>query len=228
MGKIYLSSNDIEKIKQGEFLGSGDYADVYAYKEEAIKIYKQNINKIDLKRIERISEYKNDSFVFPKDIVYVDDNARAYTQERVIGITLYEMIIAVLKGFYDIDIALLSEDYLKLKMSIKEISDEHIIVNRDLHNENVMFSNGFKVVDTGNYIVDLFRNKDELFKSNLIRFIDLLVAEFLNLNNDLTRYIQQEIGKGYNVNYMDDFFEIIDKKTRYCKTLRDFKDYDFY
>jgi len=225
MGKIYLSSKDIEKIKQGEFLGDGEYAKVYDYNGKAIKIYDNDLEPKAIRSIERMSKYNDDIFVFPDDIVYVDDKIKAYTQEKVDGITLYHMIIAVLQNYYDIDIELFMEDYQKLKKTIKRISDEHIIVY-DLHDENIMFNKGFKVIDTANYKIDYFRSKDDIYKSNMINFADLFVSEFIKLNSFSVDIVQEEIGNKYSVNYMDNFLKTIPKKLEYCKSLRDFKDYN--
>lgn len=225
MKKIYLSKDEIKVIKQGELLGKGKYAKVYDYNGKAIKIYRNDLDRKRIKSIKTMSKYNNDIFIFPEKLVYIDDSIKGFTQEKVEGITLLEMKFAVLRDYFDVDFELLYEDYKKLKEAIKKISDEHLIIY-DLHDENVMFDKGFKVVDTEDYKIDYTRSKQDIYKSNMINFSDLFVNEFLNLNAFSTYLIQQEIGNTYYTDYMDDFFENIPKKLFCCKSLRDFKNYN--
>lgn len=224
MKKLYLSNDDVIKIKQGELLGKGKYAKVYDYNGKAIKIYRDDLDRKRIKSIKTMSKYNNDIFVFPENLVYIDDCLKGFTQEKVEGITLFEMKFAVLRDYFDVEFDVFYEDYQKLKEAVKQISDEHLIVY-DLHDENIMFNGGFKVIDTEDYKIDYKRKKEEIYKANMINFIDLLVSDFFCLNAFSASLIQQEIGNKYHINYMDEFLTTIPKKLMYCSSLRDFKNY---
>ena len=78
MGKIYLFKNDLIDIKNGELLGNSDFADVYGYQGKAIKIYKNNIERKTKKNIKKLSNYKNDNYIFPEDLVYINYRLKGY------------------------------------------------------------------------------------------------------------------------------------------------------
>lgn len=224
MGKIYLFKNDLIDIKKGELLGKGVFADVYEYQGKAIKIYKNNIERKTKKNIKKLSNYKNDNYIFPEDLVYLNYRLKGYTQEKVDGITLYELMCALNRDCIDMSFNCFMEEYFKLVKSTKKISDEGISIC-DLHDQNAMFDGSFKILDTGDYLVDEKTSLDEIYEENMIHLADLFVTMFRNINPGFTTYIYYTLDMKYNKNYMEEFFEIIYKNLGNDGSLRAYKQY---
>ena len=224
MGKIYLFKNDLIDIKNGELLGESDFTDVYGYQGKAIKIYKNNIERKTKKNIKKLSAYKNDNYIFPEDLVYINYRLKGYTQESVEGITLYELVFALDRGLLNISFDCFMEEYFKLVKATRKISDEGILI-RDLHDKNAMFDGSFKILDTCDYLIDEKTSLDEIYEENMIHLADLFVTMFRNINPEFTTYIYDTLDMKYNKNYMEEFFEIIYKNLGNDGSLRAYKQY---
>lgn len=224
MGKIYLFKNDLIDIKNGELLGNSDFADVYGYQGKAIKIYKNNIERKTKKNIKKLSNYKNDNYIFPEDLVYINYRLKGYTQESVEGITLYELVFALDRGLLNISFDCFMEEYFKLVKATRKISDEGILI-RDLHDKNAMFDGSFKILDTCDYLVDEKTSLDGIYEENMIRLADLFVTMFRNINPEFTTYIYDTLDMKYNKKYMEVFLEKISKNIGNDGSLLSYKQY---
>lgn len=224
MGKIYLFKNDLIDIKKGELLGKGVFADVYEYQGKAIKIYKNNIERKTKKNIKKLSNYKNDNYIFPEDLVYINYRLKGYTQESVEGITLYELVFALDRGLLNISFDCFMEEYFKLVKATRKISDEGILI-RDLHDKNAKFDGSFKILDTCDYLIDEKTSLDEIYEENMIRLADLFVTMFRNINPEFTTYIYDTLDMKYNKKYMEVFLEKISKNIGNDGSLLSYKQY---
>ena len=224
MGKIYLCKNDLIDIKNGELLGKSDFTDVYGYQGKAIKIYKNNIERKTKKNIKKLSAYKNDNYIFPEDLVYINYRLKGYTQESVEGITLYELVFALDRGLLNISFDCFMEEYFKLVKATRKISDEGILI-RDLHDKNAMFDGSFKILDTCDYLIDEKTSLDEIYEENMIRLADLFVTMFRNINPEFTTYIYDTLDMKYNKKYMEVFLEKISKNIGNDGSLLSYKQY---
>ena len=155
------TSNYIDEGKNGEcFLIDGNRV----FK----RLYNPN-NFIDC--IERLSKIKVDTFVFPEQLVYVNNNFVGYTMEYVDGTKLKYLEGAPLKEYL--------KEIIKCEYSLVSLSNKKIFM-LDFTPSNVMFSkdNKIKAIDTDFYNKTSRKN---VYQMNLDTFSSTILTPFMDI-----------------------------------------------
>lgn len=154
------------------------------------KVFKEfNLNNFLEKSITRLSRLKIEPFVFPSELVYVDDNFVGYTMDFVDGVTLDQV--------KSIDLDNYLNEIRKLEYSISYLSILHYLI-LDFKERNIMFTsdNEFKVIDTDFYtytdVRDLYRrNLASMATTITVPSVDVYSVNFknrlLNYKNELLK-----------------------------------------
>ena len=176
MKSLYFNKKEIEKL---ETIGKGCEGKVVKLNEDtAIKLY--NASKFNLHDF----KFTNLNFryiVLPKSKVYINTKFAGYTMNYINGKNLNNINLS--KVSYK-DLIL----YCNLiKEEIKILSDM-LIPFKDLSLNNIIYNNGFYIVDSF-YNKNLNLTKEECFKYNNKEFNKLIFYKLLKDNIDLYNYI---------------------------------------
>lgn len=179
--KIIITDSNI--IKYLPRLGYGAQGDVYKIWVEdevfAIKIF-NGAYKEDLKKYESKLKLCIDSYISPLKILYINDNFKGYLMRYCRGKDLQ-------KRKLDITIPEFAKSTVKLMEDTNELTLNGYIIY-DAYLKNVMYDNGFKMIDIDRYHFksDGF-NDDEVFNLNKIRLNKMLLDAFRK-NAELLTY----------------------------------------
>lgn len=123
--------------------GKGNTGRIYKLDNLAIKIFLKPFTATQqvIKSYEILSNLQTNRFVMPKDIICKDND--------IIGLTT-EFIEDKKETLDNLDMGLLSKELKLIKNDIKVLNENKIAL-MDCYKENVMFSNGIYIIDTGEY-----------------------------------------------------------------------------
>lgn len=174
----------LKKLKE---LGSGSQGTVYYDKnsKKAIKVYdlilaydEYVLYKED--EILRFGSIKNGTYIFPDEVVKLDNQVIGYISRYVSG-----------KSLYRINPLLIKLD--NFSCAIKTVIDDtKIITDMDIATHDVMYNimygnNKFHIIDTDEYSYSI-RSYDVLLKHNILNF-DLSIKYFL-VDNLFDEFVQ--------------------------------------
>lgn len=163
MSCVLVDKKELEKIKQGEYLSSGDEGSCYLYNNLIFKLYH---NQIYDRRVNFDLENSN-NIAFPEDIL-VDINTKmilGYTMKILSGIDLKN-------GFLnDLNLLNLKKAYISIKKEIEKFS---FINMNNISLTNILYdykSNKINLIDTSlwNTLLDANRINLERLNYNLIK-----------------------------------------------------------
>lgn len=164
-------------LKELKELGSGSQGTVYFDKKQkkAIKIYDSVLDYDEYtlykeNEILRFGTIKNGTYIFPDEVVKLNNQVIGYISRYVSG-----------KSLYMINPLLIKLD--NFSRAIKPvINDTKIITDMDIATHDVMYNimygnNKFHIIDTDEYSYSI-RSYEVLFKHNILNF-DLSIKYFL-------------------------------------------------
>lgn len=146
---MVINSEEIEKIKQGQLLGGGKIGEVFKLNENAYKIFKSNELQVSQKSLEALVKIKNNSFVFPKEMIYdKEEKLIGYEMNFINGEKLTEVISGI-------EIEKLLAKLEELEIDTRELSKEGVVLT-DAHQDNYFWNNKeekIQVIDTDYFTV---------------------------------------------------------------------------
>lgn len=176
MKSLYFRKNDFAELKT---IGRGFEGKVVKFDDKtAIKLY--NASKFNLHNF-KFTNLNLKYIILPKCKVYINNKFSGYTMEYVNG-----------KNLSNINLSKVPYKELILycnliKDEIKILSDM-LVPFKDLNLNNIIYSNGFYIIDAF-YNNDLNLTKEECFKKNNREFNKIIFYKLLKDNINLLNYI---------------------------------------
>lgn len=242
---MYFKNEDdlLLKIKSLKEIGFGAQGICYLDKNTSLvyKIYngffdgyKLHCNYVD---IMKFSNIKNNTYIFPKDVIWVNDRIAGYIEHYVNSKDLFNINpfrVSLDKLIYNIS---------KVKNDIEIISENGVLTYDVMY--NIIYKNKFNIIDTDEYVVkdidpsllmernnynfdyaiynflvdnifDDFVNSYKILR-NMYKFKDIDVIVFIEL---LRKYLSEYLG--FEVNKLGDAKVCINKvKTKIPNYIRD-------
>ena len=169
-------------------LGDGSHSDVYKFRIGneiyALKIY-NGIYKEDFENIERKLDINIDSYISPIKLIYVRDKFQGYMMKYCQGKDLEK------RRRLDISIDEFAESSVKLFDDTKKLSELGYNIF-DSYISNVMYHNGFKMIDMDEYFYRKYKTYEEIEAENNQRLNQMLVDVFIN-STDLASVFFQNV-----------------------------------
>lgn len=225
--KTILSNKEIKGITKLEFIDAGYWANVYKSEHGVIKLYNaKRIPKQIKENIIYLSEYENNSFIFPDELLYDKmHRLRAYTMEEIKGQKLSDLVNF---GRFNISLEDLLLKYEILKNDVFTLSKNRIRI-MDFTPDNILFDGDFKIVDLDFYRKDKISTIKELYKDNLSNVSAELLGIVTGYNRQVNTLMSINLDdyKGkedYFEKYIDSVNDVLpgDKKITNVKQLINF------
>ncbi|MEG2322199.1 MAG: hypothetical protein RSB71_01750 [Bacilli bacterium] len=169
-------------------LGGGSEATCYKFKNMVLKYFNGPCcEQRDKEQIMQFTNLNNDSFLFPKAIIYI--------KEEIVG-----CLMPFVEGKNNNEFVFKRANYQQIIDATTKIYNDTLllsdkkIIGIDICDVNTIFDgNKFSIIDTLDFYVDL--NKDNIFKGNISAFSNGLfehlvvsVKDFVNDKESLKRY----------------------------------------
>ena len=175
--KIIFDSNEL--FAHLPRLGFGGNSDVYKFRigKEiyALKVF-NGLREENIENYERKLKLDIESYISPKKLLYVKDKFSGYIMKyckggdlqkrKKLNITIDEFVKSSTKLFYDTNL----------------LSNLNYVIF-DTYITNVMYDDGFKMIDLDDYRYEKNVNIDEIKKINNKRLNNMLVTIFINTTN---------------------------------------------
>jgi len=178
--KVILS--DREYFSYVRPIGEGSHSYIYRFRigkdMYALKLYKDCFEKTDLEKIEHKLDIDIESYINPKKVLYIRDEYSGYLMKLCKGKDLEKRKLDITIDEFAKSVVKLMDDTTKLSKLNYNIYDSYI--------SNVMYDDGFRMVDMDDYFYvpkDKFKNIE---KTNDIRLNQMLCEIFIK-NADLGR-----------------------------------------
>lgn len=172
--KIIFASDEL--FPHLPHLGDGSHSDVYKFrigKEVfALKVY-NGIYKESEEKIKNLLNVNIDSYISPIKLLYVKNNFNGYLMKLCQGRDLEK------RRKLDITIDEFAESSVKLFDDTKKLTDLKYSIF-DSYISNVMYDNGFKMIDMDEYPYEKNKNYNEIEDLNNRRLNQMLVDVFVN------------------------------------------------
>ena len=157
---------NMDKISSLEKLGEGACAEVYKFRDYAIKIFKSTGQVPDYNDLQELIGTENGTCVFPLDIMEdLNGNNVGYIMQYIDGTKLDNVIS-------EIDFETLEKAIQKAEQDFRKLSEDKIVLN-DFNVGNVLWdksSNSMKIIDTDFYQKNNSLTEEEVYKYNQRRF----------------------------------------------------------
>ena len=165
-----------------EKIGRGACANVYKYKDKALKVLNESGKAMtNLEETSKLVGIKNDTFVFPEEILTnADGEVIGYILELVDGQAFIDDDI-----IKNIDFNTLKKSILKVEQDLQQLSSNKVICD-DLNHKNIMWdlSNGcIKIIDTDSFIVNEDFTEKQIYGINLKQFNEQIELVLGNSGN---------------------------------------------
>lgn len=160
---------------------------------DILKIFNNPKRKEEIKKFKYFLEYSNNSFMFPKELVYDSKYFYGYVTGFINANTLED-------SFYKSSLVKLSSHSLKLERDIDLISQAGILVN-DLHSKNILYDGAkLSVIDFDDYDINKDINKTNISNQRDYKgVISNLFLDYTQLKFDKKQYLLEKLNK---YNYM--------------------------
>lgn len=157
-------------------LGDGAHSDVYKFRigKEiyALKVY-NGLFEESLENIENLSNIKIDSYISPIKLLYIKSNFNGYLMKLCRGGDLQK------RRKIDITIDEFAQSSVKLFDDTKKLTELKYSIF-DSYISNVMYDNGFKMIDMDEYPYQKDKKRSEIEFLNNRRLNQMLVDVFIN------------------------------------------------
>lgn len=172
--KIIFDSNEI--FAHLPFLGYGSQGDVYKLRigKElyALKVF-NGLNKENIENYEQKLEINIESYISPLKLLYIKDKFNGYMMKFCQGKDLEQ------RPKMNISIDEFAQSASKLFNDTKKLTELKYSIY-DSFISNVMYDNGFKMIDIDRYPYEKRKKYEEINELNNIRLNQMLVDIFLN------------------------------------------------
>ena len=206
-------------------IGKGQNATCYLVNSRVLKEYnKPSNNKIFNNNILKLSTFSNNTFIFPDEVVFENDNLLKYYMEYIDGEKIYNINKLTKIDNYINAIKIVEYD-------TSSISIQKIMI-RDCGLNNTLYTGDNKIyfVDTDFYITNC--NKKDIFSRNLFNVSYSLLYPFLDIYNvffisqKLNHYLKLvKQGKMLPSYFLSEVKYLIEKQIENkLNNLEDFKD----
>lgn len=189
--KIILENyNELEAVKEdGYRLGSGAFGTCYLMPNgfEVYKLFDDTEIQYyyDLKFFDHLLDVKNDSYVFPENLIYVKDKIIGYSMRYVFGQTLTNC-------FEKIKLSNLPKFISKLEIDTKKISDSFIKTSDIALRNTIVNKKGFYFIDTDDYLYSDWRTPDKVYEENQKQIRSMLMTEIAKNYSEINLYIKED------------------------------------
>ena len=167
-------------------IGFGGHSDVYKFRIGneifALKIYKWNYQE-SLEKIEEKLSINIDSYISPLRILYVKDKFSGYMMKYCRNHDLEK------RRHLDISINEFAKSTAKLIDDTKSLSKLKFLIY-DTFISNVMYDEGFKMIDMDDYPYCKDSDSESIEKENLSRLSKMLVNIFVNSTDLATLFFE--------------------------------------
>lgn len=160
-------------------LGYGSQGDVYKFRLDknfyALKVF----NGLNIEKLENYEQKLNiniDSYISPIKLLYVNDEFKGYLMNYCKGKDLQR------KPKLDISVSDFASSTVKLFEDTKKLTDLKYVIY-DTFISNVMYDEGFKMIDIDNYPYEKNKSLNEIDELNRLRLNKMLVTIFINTTN---------------------------------------------
>lgn len=170
--KIIFSSNQI--FSELRPISFGSICDIYKIRIDKEVVALKLFNDLEEQKVENYERKLNiniDSYIFPIKLVYINDKFKGYTMKFCKGKDLERRRLDLNVDEFTSSTAKLVEDTKKLSLTQYSIYDTFIT--------NVMYDNGFKMIDTDSYILKEKKTVSEIEQINNRRLNQMLLDIFL-------------------------------------------------
>ncbi len=157
-------------------LGYGSQGDVYKFRLDkdfyALKVF----NGLNIEYLENYEQKLNiniDSYISPIKLLYVKDNFKGYLMKYCKGKDLQR------KTKLGISVSEFASNTVKLFEDTKKLTDLKYVIY-DTFISNVMYDEGFKMIDIDNYPFEQNKSLSEIDELNRLRLNKMLVTIFIN------------------------------------------------
>jgi len=168
--------DDYELFPMLPNLGYGSQGDVYKFRLDkniyALKVF----NGMYLEKEENYEQKLNiniDSYISPIKLLYVKDEFKGYLMKYCKGKDLQR------KPKLDITVGEFASSTMKLFEDTQKLTDLKYVIY-DTFISNVMYDEGFKMIDIDNYSFEQNKNFGEIGEINRLRLNKMLVTIFIN------------------------------------------------
>lgn len=194
---------DVNKLKELPD-GKGNFGKCYIMDDKTLykEFYKNSYSGYSFKKenLKRITNIKNDSFIFPKKLYTKGDEVLGYTMDYIHADRMDKLNynFSIIDFIYAFDV---------LKENLKKINDERILMI-DAGVKNTLFNGNFYIIDTDFYE----KNDDPYFDYNsneeyiVMYLYEYLILrenkyEMLNLieKSDDLRIVNDDLMKKFNI-----------------------------
>jgi len=215
--KNILSNKEIKDIRKNEFIDSGHWANVYKTDNGVIKVFNQKrIPKSMHDNIKFLSQFENNSFIFPDELLYDRFlRLRAYTMEEIESENLRTLVNF---GRFDISLDELLMKFEIIKKDVFELSKDRIRI-MDIKPDNMLFDGDFKFVDLDLCKHDKISSIKELYKYNLMDVSRELLGIITGYNRQVNAFmsvrLEDYIGKeDYFEKYIDSVNDVLESEEK--------------
>ena len=170
----YFIINSITPYYKKRYLGKG--CSGVCYLTEDNKVFKEMKNdKLDFYHLKKFTNVKNDSIVFPNEIVYQyehnDNNIIGYTMDYIDGYLFRE--IEDNESINNIISA-----SIKVEENIKKLSYQYSIMMEEINPSNVIYSKDkkFKIIDTDFYTYFPSEEEQIIYKNNIYEWGNYMMS----------------------------------------------------
>ena len=174
VGDELLEFND-EEIKH-MYVNHGREAEVYRYKDEALKIYKRVVRKDTLSEAEagELSIIKTERILMPKRMIhnYETGEFSGYSLD-FISKASRKRIPRIRKEHFVEELDIIDRDLRVLANNGVKIGDLHI--------DNVLYNDNFYICDPGSFKIDKEEDPDILYGLNVRIFNWLLISDVFRI-----------------------------------------------
>lgn len=157
-------------------LGYGSQGDVYKFRLDkdfyALKVF-NGLNIEELENYEQKLNINIDSYVSPIKLLYVKDKFKGYLMKYCKGKNLQ------IKPKLGISVSEFASSTVKLFEDTKKLTDLKYVIY-DTFISNVMYDEGFKMIDIDNYPFEPGKSIGEIDELNRLRLNKMLVTIFIN------------------------------------------------
>lgn len=119
---------------------------------------KDYICKYDEDKLDKLKKVKCDSFVWPTEVIKVDDKIVGYTVPYIHAKSLYDI------DLLSVNLDLLTKNITLVRKDIKQLSNNNIIMIDTFY--NILYSKKFYFIDADNYEINKDDNMDVLKENN--------------------------------------------------------------
>lgn len=205
----------LEEIEKKEYIDKGYHSKCYDIgNDRVVKLFNKCMPLSEIDKFKYLLKYKNESFLFPFDFVYDEENFYGYITQKSFGKKLCN-------NFSNLNIEKLSTHSVLLEDNIKKVSQGKITLE-DVNETNIMYDGEkLEVIDFDFYWIDEKSSFEKIHKINSNSYKITILEQFRDniYHNPKTIYILDKITKYeyMSINASDAMIRIKEEVEKYYK-----------